>query len=192
VGGPADPPQGCDVFWGEIPPCDHVVQIYAEDSVFLDSLEGFVASALSRDEAAVVIATPAHLHGLEARLTRRGLDLQGAILEQRYIARSAEETLDRFMVEGWPDAALFQLAIHEILEAAGGSGNRRIRAFGEMVAILWSRGQVAATLQLEALWSGMTRSHCFPLFCAYPRAVFTRNPVESLECIRQIHSRVVA
>ena len=31
------------VFWGEMSPCDHFVQIYQDDEILLDSLEGFVA-----------------------------------------------------------------------------------------------------------------------------------------------------
>ncbi len=30
------------IFWGEIAPCDHVVQIYENDEAFLDMLKGFV------------------------------------------------------------------------------------------------------------------------------------------------------
>ena len=181
-----------EAFWQEIAPCEHVVQIYAREVDFLDTLEGFVASGLSGDEAAIVIATPAHLADLERRLRQRGVDVEAAVGDKRYIARPADEILDRFMVDGWPDAAQFQVTIQEILQAARGPQDRKIRAFGEMVAILWSRGQVAATLQLEALWSGMTRSHCFPLFCAYPNSVFTRNAAESVACIRQIHTKVLA
>ena len=33
---------GIGVFWSEIPPCDHLVQIYETEGVWLDSLEGFV------------------------------------------------------------------------------------------------------------------------------------------------------
>jgi len=35
-----------EVFWGEIAPCEHLVQIYDNDGAFLDSLEGFVAGGL--------------------------------------------------------------------------------------------------------------------------------------------------
>jgi len=37
---------GADVFWGEIQPCEHLVQIYDIENVFLDTLEGFVAGEL--------------------------------------------------------------------------------------------------------------------------------------------------
>src|SRR4051812_37599547 len=50
-----------EIFWGEIAPCEHMVQIYGEDSAFLDALEGFTAGGLRGDEGVVVIAMPAHL-----------------------------------------------------------------------------------------------------------------------------------
>ena len=49
---------GTDVFWGEISPCEHLVQIYLDDSAFLDSLEGFVAGGLLAGDAVILIGTP--------------------------------------------------------------------------------------------------------------------------------------
>lgn len=48
-----------EVFWGEISPCEHLVQIYQNEGVFLDSLEGYVAGGILADDGVVVIATPA-------------------------------------------------------------------------------------------------------------------------------------
>src|ERR1700687_4290731 len=90
------------VFWGEMAPCEHVVQIYGDDSVFLDSLEGFVAGGPRRGGRAIVIATTAHLHGLEKRMREHGVDVEKSRRENRYIARLAEEVLHAFMVNGWP------------------------------------------------------------------------------------------
>jgi hypothetical protein len=60
-----------------------------------------------------------------------------------------------------------------------------------MVAILWARGDYAATLQLEQLWTGLCNAEKFPLFCAYPRDGFTRNATESIVEICAVHSKVV-
>ena len=49
-----------DVFWGELSPCEHLVQIYERDEVFLDALEGFVAGGVRSGEAVIVIATDSH------------------------------------------------------------------------------------------------------------------------------------
>ena len=35
-------PDNADVFWGELSPCDHVLQIYDNDRVLLSTLAGFV------------------------------------------------------------------------------------------------------------------------------------------------------
>src|ERR1700693_2196420 len=92
------------VFWGEIALCEHLVQIYADDNTFLDALEGFVGSGLRAGESVIVIATAAHLHTLEKRL-RGGswIDVDRARWEDRYVALLAQETLGKFMVNGWPD-----------------------------------------------------------------------------------------
>lgn len=178
-------------FWGEMAPCDHIVQIYGDDAVFIDGLEGFVGNALRNGEAAIVIATAAHLHALEKRMRDHGVDVDVARAENRYVDRLAEDTLDQFMADGWPDEDKFKRCVGELLELASGPGKRRVRAFGEMVAILWARGRFAATLQLELLWTRFCESHHFPLFCAYPRDGFTKNATESIVDICRAHSRVV-
>lgn len=178
-------------FWAEMAPCDHIVQIYGDDNVFMDGLEGFVGSALRAGESAIVIATPAHLHALEKRMRDRGVDVERARAENRYLARDAEQTLELFMVDGWPEETLFTKCVGELLELARGGQDRKVRAFGEMVAILWARNRVAATLQLELMWTRYCEIQKFPLFCSYPREGFTKNAAESIVDICRAHSRVV-
>lgn len=43
-----------------------------------------------------------------------------------------------------------------------------VRAYGEMVALLWNQGLVTAAIELESLWNGLGRAEAFSLFCAYP------------------------
>lgn len=93
-----NPQRGSDIFWGEIAPCEHLVQIYAEQGVFLDSLEGFVAGGLLANEGVIVIATKAHLIALEQRLWARGLDLSAARERDQYIPLDATEALSKFLV----------------------------------------------------------------------------------------------
>lgn len=179
------------VFWGEMAPCEHVVQIYGDDSVFLDGLEGFIGGALRARESAIVIATAGHLHGLERRMRDRGIDVERTREEGRFIACLAEETMEQFMVKGWPDEALFQETVNKLILKARGDSGRKVRAFGEMVAIMWARGEFAATIELEQLWSKLCKAEQFPLFCAYPRNGFTRNATESIVDICKAHSRVI-
>jgi hypothetical protein len=179
------------VFWGEIAPCEHVCQIYGDDESFLDALEGYIAGGLRSGEGVIAIATQAHLEALERRLRTLDVDLDEAVADDRFLALSAEATLDRFMVNGWPDDARFSETITSVIARARAEG-RKVRAFGEMVAVLWARGHYAATVRLEHLWNRLLENETFPLFCAYPKAGFTRGPSESISELRFAHSKVIA
>jgi PAS domain-containing protein len=48
----------------------------------------------------------------------------------------------------------------------------RVRAFGEMVAVLWEKGNREGALQLERLWNEILRQRSLSLFCAYPLRAF--------------------
>jgi hypothetical protein len=181
---------GTDIFWGEIAPCDHLVEIYTDDSAFLDSLAGFVAAGLKSGESVIVIATPSHRFSLEFRLRASGFDIKTALRQGDYIPLDAKETLARFMVAGWPDDALFERLVTSILTRARGDRNR-VRAFGEMVAVLWAEGHHGATVRLEHLWTRFCQQETFPLFCAYPRSGFTQDADVSIQQICSAHSRVV-
>lgn len=184
-------PNEVDVFWGEISPCEHLVQIYQDEGVFLDSLEGFIAGGIRAGDGVVVIATPLHLASLNERLVARNIDIATAIKNDQYLAMDAEETLSKFMVMGWPDEDFFRAFVTNILQRAKGN-NRRVRAFGEMVALLWARGNTGATVQLEHLWHRLCQELSFSLFCAYPKIGFTRNASASIKEICDAHSRVLS
>src|SRR5687767_10575 len=118
-----------DIFWGEIAPCDHVIQIYENDGVFLDALAGFVGGGINAGDCCIVIATDSHLKALEARLSSYGIQIHDLVSENRYIPLNAQETLNKFMVNGWPDEVLFNKTVSELIER-GSCNNRAVRAFG--------------------------------------------------------------
>jgi len=118
------------IFWGEISPCDHVVQIYEDKGSFLDILTGFVGEGINSGDSVIVIATKEHIQGLEGRMIKHGLYVDFLIHEQRYIPIDADELLSSFMIKDWPDPDLFKKEINTLIERAGKNG-RKIRAFGE-------------------------------------------------------------
>jgi hypothetical protein len=179
-----------DIFWGEIAPCDHIVQIYENDEAFLDVLLGFVGGGISAGDCVVLVATAAHLKALRQRLELHGVHVDSLIKTDQYIALDAEETLSKFMVNGWPDEELFMETIPSILKKAQKHG-RRVRVFGEMVAILWAKGFNGATVQLENLWNRLCSKEIFCLFCAYPKTGFTQDIHESINNICCTHSKVI-
>lgn len=179
-----------DVFWGEIAPCEHVVQIYESDDSFLDLLTGFVSGGVEAEECAVVIATTAHLAALEQRLTAAGYNVPALISNIQYVPLDAEETLSRFMINDWPDENLFNKVISEVLAKAK-ENKHKVRAFGEMVAILWAKGQVGATVRLEHLWNKFCENEAFSLFCTYPESGFTQDAAESVMHICSAHTKMI-
>jgi hypothetical protein len=178
-------------FWAKLAENEHAVQVYRDDLTLLDSLESFVGSGLRSGESLIVIATATHLHELEKRLRKAWIDLDRCRWEDRYIALLAQETLDRFMVNGMPDPVRFEHAAGEIIARARGRG-RRLRAFGEMVGVLWAEGNKDAALRLEHLWTQLQKRERFPLFCGYARSQLRGVNLESdIESICAAHTRIV-
>lgn len=179
-----------EICWEEIAYDDHSVQIYADYQSFLDALEGFASGGLRAGESVIVIATEKHRRALDRKLARRGYDLRQAKLDNRYIAVDAEATLSQFMVDGRVDSERFNACVMDLFSRARGNG-RRVRAFGEMVAILWEQGDSASTIQLESLWNDFCARVALCLFCAYPRSGFTDANQDSMTTICAHHSRVI-
>lgn len=176
-------------FWAEMSACEHFVQIYDADDVFLNSLADFLASGLYEGQGTVVIATPEHRDALDERLGRMGINVRSAKADDRFLSLDAQEILGSFMREGWPDEEQFATTVRSILERAG-RGGRKVRAFGEMVALLWAEGFCEATVRLEHLWQQLCDAESFALFCAYPRSGFTEDPSDSIARVCAAHSKV--
>ncbi len=156
----------------------HVVQFYETEAFLTDDVSRFIGMALGAGDAGVVIATKEHRQGIAQGLEVRGLDTDRAIVQGRYVALDAAETLGKFMTGGLPDADRFNHVIGDVITRAkrAASGRQaRIAAFGEMVALLWAEGNYNAAIRLEQLWNGLSETHSFSLRCAYPMSGFAGN-----------------
>jgi hypothetical protein len=180
-----------NAFWAEMSACDHFVQIYESEEVFMDILASFVSEALKEDHVAVVIATPPHRQELNERLMESGHDLASLRFQEQFISLDAEEMLTKFMGNGWVDDDLFFRSVADILARATKNG-RKLRAFGEMVTIMWSKGYYGAAIRLEHLWHRLCAEYSFQLFCAYPKIGFAENGSEAIAHICAAHSKILA
>jgi signal transduction histidine kinase/BarA-like signal transduction histidine kinase len=149
----------------------HLVQYYEKEGFLYERVTDFMSDGLRGSDAAVLIATRAHRDGVESRLVRRGVDLPQLTARGRYHALDAHDTLSRFMVDGTPDPERFANTIGPVIKTAR-SDDRRVLAYGEMVALLWAEGNRDAAVRLEELWNDLARKETFALLCAYPISHF--------------------
>jgi PAS domain S-box-containing protein len=169
----------------------HFVQFYEQDDFLQKSVGKFVSEAFQTGSAAVVIATGAHRNALENVLNEQGFDAAKLKTAGFYYSLDAAETLGEFMVGGHPDPFRFNQVVGSVIAKASREGTR-VRAFGEMVALLWAQGNGAAALALEDLWNDLAKRHSFLLCCAYAIGEF--GDAASTEAFTQIcekHSRVL-
>jgi hypothetical protein len=134
----------------------------------------------------VVIATPEHraafLEKIEAgRALRQG---QLKVLD-------AEDTLATCMSNGMPQWKPF----HEVIGGLIAELRLQyptVRAYGEMVDVLWQRGEREAAIRLEEYWNDLGKLQTFSLFCAY-----RMDPLDShayggpLESVCKVHSHLI-
>jgi hypothetical protein len=177
--------------WQKAPEDSHFVQFYNTDDYLIECLAGFVSDGLWKGERTLVIATPEHRLALETRLRLKSIDVAASMLSGQYITLDAKEMLSQFMRAGSPEPTAFEGTVGHLIEKAV-SGNQRLRAFGEMVALLWVEGHREAAIELELLWNDLGSRHAFTLFCAYPaNAVEVNSDGISLAHICRAHSKVV-
>lgn len=148
----------------------HLVQLYQDPACLADAVAEYVRDGLARGEGVVVIARP---------------EIRAPFQEDPVVLLDAEETLWRIMAQGMPSWTRFR-------DAIGGSITdlrRRypaVRAFGDMVDVLWQRGDRAAAIRLEEYWNELGRVHAFSLFCAY-----RLDPLDPNESICSVHTHLL-
>ena len=177
--------QGDMTAWGR----GHAVNLYALDHEGVDAVARYVAQGWSLDECVVLVATRPHRAGIEARLRALGHDPEAELAGHRYFPHDAETTLRGLMAGGF-DADRFRAVVGTILQEAGASG-APVRAFGEMVALLWQRGAVEDAIELELQWNRLMRDHDFSLLCAYPTGAFDHAQLVDVRRVCELHTDVL-
>lgn len=166
------------VAWGDAHPHSHLVQFYEDDSFLIDSLARWFTDGMNAGDSCIYIGTHDHRTSLERQLANRGIDLVRVRAEGRYLSLDAAGTLSDFMVDEWPNEALFVRTLEDVLATLSKRGS--VRAFGEMVALLWKLGNRQAAIRLEEIWNAFMKTHALSLCCAYPINSFGSDPDSSL------------
>jgi len=65
-----------------------------------------------------------------------------------------------------------------------------VSAYGEMVAMLWERGEVVAALELESLWNTALVKHPIRLLCSYPGELLAGADLRDVARMCGLHDHV--
>lgn len=169
---------------------DHIVEFYETTAFLIDTVTDFLAPGLRAGEAAIVAATPEHRAAFAEALLAEGIDLDAAARDGRYQDLDAAQLLASFMSGPTPDRTGFEEVVRAAVDRAS-AGGRRVRAYGEMVALLWADGDVAATIALEDLWNDLASERRFTLLCAYPLQGFDEHSRAAFKQICRRHDGVI-
>ncbi len=152
----------------EVLPGHHIAQVYKDETFLLKAVSLFIETGLQRNEAVVMIVTDSHREALLCRLRDHNIHVETVIAQGQLIILDAHETLYAFMLNGAPDFPKFRGTIGQLLDnIVEESKFTKIRAYGEMVDILWRQGNLNAAIQLEEFWNDLLKIYQFSLFCAY-------------------------
>jgi hypothetical protein len=149
-------------------PCDHVVQLYQDEDFLSRAVCRFAGGALANGEGIILVPTQAHWNAIRPRLEAEGVDVKAARERGQLTVVDADECLPRFMRNSMPDSSIFLgLAADVIGQARAGVRYQKVRWWGEMVNVLWERGNAAASMNLEVQFDHLAKEHDIAIFCSF-------------------------
>jgi len=130
-----------------------------------------VDSRLPRSRMArgvILVPTAAHWEAFRPRLEAEGVDVAAAQACGQLTVVDADELLPQFMRDAMPDAPVFLGLAEEVISQARGDGlYPKVRWWGEMVNVLWERGNAAASMDLEDQFDRLAREQEIAIFCSF-------------------------
>ncbi|HET7614757.1 MAG TPA: MEDS domain-containing protein [Gemmatimonadaceae bacterium] len=146
----------------------HDVQFYRTDDYLIESVAGFLGDGIRAGQPIIAIVTEAHRRALVEELQRRGLDPDKLYSGQLSIWLDARETLNAFMESSTPNRELFYATVGSVFERLV---EKRyylvVRAYGEMVDLLYKDGNTEGAILLEQLWNELANHYKYSLLCSY-------------------------
>ena len=170
----------------------HAVQFYGDNESLFATVAGFLSQGFVDGHPAILIATEDHRAAIVDHLRGRLIDVDKAQKVGSLISLDARQTLDLFMVRGTPDETRFEDTVGRLVADVLGRRDRTyLRAFGEMVDVLWKDGNPEAAIRLEMLWNKLAQRYGFALLCGYSMSNFHKE-TKGFEAICREHTHVVA
>ena len=146
----------------------HSVKFYDDETSLGRTVAEFLAPGLRERQPAIVIATPDHRTLIVRELGARDVNVRQLERDGDLQILDADETLARFMVGTEADPARFHATIDQLIaRACKDRFPCPVRAYGEMVDVLWKRANTEGAIRLEMLWNRVATQAQFSLLCGY-------------------------
>jgi hypothetical protein len=166
----------------------HAVRFYENKESLCRIVAQFLGEGIMSAQPALVIATPEHCDAIVQALRARHLDIDQVQAAGDLILLDAREALSAFMVDGQPDAVRFtEMAAKVFTRACRGRKDCTIRAYGEMVDLLWKDGLTVSAVRLEMLWNQLAMTQDFSLLCGYAMGNFYKDAGVAGICEQHSH-----
>ncbi len=177
---------------GESP--EHSVQLYEKEDFLYDTVSSFIADGLSAGQPALCVATHVHREAFAARLRVKGLDVDHYERSRQLVFVDVRKMLTTIMKGRLPDEQLFRTQLASLIESVPRDSRRRVplRAYGEMVDVLWQDGNPRAALRLEELWNELSATHPVSMLCAYAMTNFHNEAhAQQFDAVCRMHTHVI-
>ena len=148
-------------------PCDHIVQLYQDQDFLNRAVCRFARAGLANGEGVILVSTLPHWNGFGAQLDAEGVDVEAAQQSGQLTVVDADELLPCFMRDAMPDPPVFRRVFGDVLGQARAGSYPDVRVWGEMVNVLWERGDVAASMNLEDQFDQLGRKSDIAIFCSF-------------------------
>ena len=171
----------------------HFAQFHRDSEDATKAVALYVETGLRRKNSVLAVLGATHKDMLLDRLRQSGLHPEEFRRSGQLQILDAEPTLKHLMRGDMPDWESFRALVEQSMANLQGFGRTTVRVYGELVSLLWQRGNADAAIRLEEFWNELTRIYPFSLFCSYVvdcyRPACYHGPLSE---IGRTHSDVIA
>jgi MEDS: MEthanogen/methylotroph, DcmR Sensory domain len=169
----------------------HAVRFYENEKSLAHIVAEFLCEGLSAGKPGIVVATPTQRASIVRELIAACVDVVRLQRSGDLVLLDAERTLSTFMTDGKPDGQAFRNSMTGVIkQACRERVNCTVRIYGQMVDVLWKRGEHDAAIRLEVLWNQLANSHAFSLMCGYAMGHFYKDA--SIDDVCRQHTHVIS
>ena len=165
----------------------HAVRFYEDDMSLCRIVSDFIAKGVAAGQPGLVIATATHNECILDNLRASGVDVATLQRNNGLLMLDARAMLNLFMEDGLPSPERFHNAVTAALQSVAAGRKHTIRAYGEMVDLLWKDGHSAASIKVEMLWNKLAGTHDFSLLCGYAMGSFYKDVTIDDICRHHTH-----